>query len=88
MLRISAEKQGKETRILHLEGKICKTWIGELKTEIEKGLEAGNKIVLDFSRVAFIDEEAAAMINRFPQDRIEKRNCSLFIRSVLKIEKR
>lgn len=87
MLRISTETQGAAARILRLEGKIFRSWVLELQAEIERGLKESKKVVLDFSKVSFVDEEAARMIRRFPEDRVERRNCSLFIRTVLNIDK-
>lgn len=87
MLRISTETKGAGTRILLLEGKIFRSWVLELEAEIERGLKESKKVVLDFSKVSFVDEEAARMIRRFPEDRVEKRNCSLFIRTVLNMDK-
>lgn len=88
MLRITVKKEGKKTRVLRLEGKICQEWIKELEAEISQGLDEGKKIILDFSEVGFMDEEAADMINRFPLQNVEKRNGSLFIRTMLKIDDR
>ena len=88
MLRITEKKEGKNTRMLRLEGKICQEWIKELEAEIIRGLDDGKKIVLDFSKVGFIDEDAAEMIKRFPQKKVERRNGSLFIRTVLGMEDR
>ncbi len=86
MLRITVKKEGKKARVLFLEGKVCQKWIEELSAEITRGLDKGEKIVLDFSKVGFIDEEAADMINRLPLQKVEKRNGSLFIRTMLKME--
>ncbi len=86
MLRITVKKEGKKARVLFLEGKICQKWIEELSAEINRGLDKGEKIVLDFSKVGFIDEETADMINRLPFQKVEKRNGSLFIRTMLKME--
>lgn len=86
MLRITVKKEGRKTRVLYLEGKICQKWIEELNAEIARGLDEGEKIVLDFSKVGFIDEETADMINRLPLQRVMKRNGSLFIRTMLKME--
>ena len=86
MLRITVKKEGKKARVIFLEGKICQKWIEELSAEITRGLDKGEKIVLDFSKVGFIDEEAADMINRLPLQKVEKRNGSLFIRTMLKME--
>ncbi len=88
MLRITEKKEGKNTRVLRLEGKICQEWVKELEAQIVRGLDDGKKMVLDFSKVGFIDEDAAEMINRFPQKKVERRNGSLFIRTVLGIEGR
>jgi len=86
MLRITIKKEGQKTRVLYLEGKICQRWIQELEAEINRCLDEGEKVVLDFSKVGFIDEEAADMINRFPFQQVHKRNGSLFIRTMLKME--
>jgi len=87
MLRITAKTE-KKSKVLYLEGKICQEWINELKAEIERGLEEGKKVVLDFSKVGFLDEKAAEMINRFSAQKVEKRNGSLFIRIMLKMGER
>lgn len=86
MLRITAKEEGKAKRVLYLEGKICQEWRGELRAEISRGLKAGKKVVLDFSKVCFLDQEAADMINRFPHPKVQKRNGSLFIRTILKMK--
>jgi anti-anti-sigma regulatory factor len=88
MLRITEKKEGKNTRVLRLEGKICQDWIKELEAEIIRSLDDGKKVVLDFSKVGFIDEDAADMIKQFPQKKVERRNGSLFIRTVLGMEDR
>jgi anti-anti-sigma regulatory factor len=86
MFRITVKKEGKKTRVLFLEGKVCHKWIEELSAEITRGMDKGEKIVLDFSKVGFIDEAAADMINRLPLQKVVKRNGSLFIRTMLKME--
>jgi anti-anti-sigma regulatory factor len=73
MLRITEKKEGKNTRV---------------EAEIIRGLDDGKKIVLDFSKVGFIDEDAAEMIKRFPQKKVERRNGSLFIRTILGMKDR
>lgn len=86
MLRISEKNEAKRTKVLFLEGKICQPWVNELQVEIRKALDEGKKIILDFSKVSFLDEEAASMISQSSRQKVEKRNCSLFIRSMLRIE--
>jgi len=88
MLRITEKKHSATKIMLFLEGKICQEWAKELETEIEKGLKTGKKIVLDFSKVSYLDEEAVKRLNRYPHQEVEKRNCSLFIRTMLGIEDR
>ena len=46
-------------------------------------MQERKKVILDFSKVSYIDQEAAQMINQFPAQKVEKRNCSLFIRTML-----
>ena len=86
MLRINVKKEEENAKALYLEGKICQTWMKELESEINKSIKEGDKVILDFSKVSYIDEQAAEMLNQFPTKKVEKRNGSLFIRTVLKME--
>jgi ABC-type transporter Mla MlaB component len=88
MLRITVKSENKENRILLLEGKVSKQWLEELQTEVERSINDGKKLALDFSKVSYIDEEGARLINLPRYQKIEKRNCSLFIRTLLGFESR
>jgi len=88
MLRITEKNYSRNKTVLFLEGKICQEWVKELETEIKKVMKKGKKIVLDFSKVSYLDEEAVKRINRYPLQKVEKRNCSLFIRAMLGMENR
>lgn len=88
MLRINDRPGDRGHRVLLLEGKVCRQWLDELRLEIEKTIGDGKKLVLDFSRVTFIDEEGARLINQSFSDRVEGINCSLFIRTLLDIKPR
>ncbi len=88
MLRITAKKEGSRRRILYLEGKISQEWVKELQTEIKKGMDKGEKVILDFLKVRYLDDEAAEMLSRFSSEKVEKRNCSLFIQEMLGLGKR
>jgi anti-anti-sigma regulatory factor len=57
-----------------------------LEAEINKGIKKGGKVIVDFSKVSYMDEKVAEMFNLFPKKKVEKRNGSLFIRTLLKIE--
>ncbi len=85
MLRITAKKEGRKQKVLYLEGKICQGWIQELHAEINKGMDEGDKIILDFSKVRYLDEKAARMLHDLPSEKVEKRNSSLFIQELLKM---
>jgi hypothetical protein len=86
MLRISTKKEESKTKILFLEGKICQPWINELITEIQRGIDEGEKIVLDLSKVSFLAEDSAEIIRQLAVQRVEFKNGSLFIRSMLGID--
>jgi anti-anti-sigma regulatory factor len=86
MLRITEKKEDEKTKILFLEGKICQEYIRELRSEIEKGILSGERVILDFSKVSFLDEEAARMVNGFTDRKLGLRNCSLYIRTALEME--
>ena len=88
MLRISVKKDKDRTHILSLEGKISKSWVDELRVVIEKALAQGDKVILDFCKVSFLDDSAAEMLQRFSQDQVEKKNCSLLIRTLLGLDER
>jgi len=86
MLRITEKKEDEKTKILFLEGKICQEYIKELRSEIEKGIRSRERIILDFSKVSFLDEEAARMVRGFTDKKLDLRNCSLYIRTALGME--
>jgi anti-anti-sigma regulatory factor len=86
MLRITEKKEGEKTKVLYLEGKICQDYVKELRVEITKGIDMGERVILDFGKVIFLDNEAARMIRRLKDTRLSLRNCSLFIRTALKME--
>ena len=85
MLRITEKEEQDKTIILLLEGKVSQDWVKELKSQISSRLDKGNKIILDFAGVSYIDEEAVRMINRFSDQKLSCRNCSLYVRTALKI---
>ena len=86
MLRITEKKEGEKTKVLYLEGKLCQDYVKELQIEISKGMDTGEKVILDFAKVIFLDDEAARMLRGLKQTRLSLRNCSLFIRTALKME--
>ncbi len=88
MLRITVNNENKDVCILLLEGKVSKQWLEELQAEIERSMNDGKKLALDFSKISYIDEEGARLINLPRYKKIEKRNCSLFIRTLLGHESR
>lgn len=88
MLRITVKKKGQRQKILYLEGKICQEWLQELRAEISKGMEEGTKLILDFSKVRYLDEETAEMLRGLPPEKVEQRNSSLLIQELLKVDPR
>ncbi|MGD2294623.1 MAG: hypothetical protein PVF22_02150 [Candidatus Aminicenantes bacterium] len=74
--------------MLLLEGKVSQQWLHELRSEIDKSLSEGKRLILDFSKVTYIDEEGAKLVSRPHYKNIEKRNCSLFIRTMLDVNTR
>lgn len=88
MFRITVKIEGQGRKVLYLEGKICQEWLQELQAEINRGMEEGAKVILDFSKVRYLDEETAKMLHGLPSDRVEKRNSSLFIQELLRTNPR
>jgi anti-anti-sigma regulatory factor len=83
LLRITEKSDGDDQRVLFLEGKVCCQWLSELRAEIKRAAQERKKLVLDFSRVSFIDEEGTGLINQSLSDSVKTVNCSLFIRKLL-----
>ena len=83
MLRITEKKEGEKTKVLYLEGKICQDYVKELRIEIDKGMDTGERVILDFTKVVFMDDESSRMIRGLRDTRLSLRNCSLFIRTAL-----
>jgi len=88
MLRITEKIEGERTKVLYLEGKISQEYVKELRAEIDKGMRTGERVVLDLAQVIFLDDEAARMIRQLQESRLSLRNCSLFIRTALKMEEK
>jgi len=88
MLRISEKREGEKTKVLYLEGKLRQDNVKDLQGEIVKGINTGESVVLDFAKVVFLDDEAARLIKNLKDPRLTLRNCSLFIRTALKIEEK
>jgi len=88
MLRITEKKEGDRTKVLYLEGKICQEYVKELRVEIDKGIRTGERVILDFAQVIFLDDDAARMIRQVKDSRLSLRNCSLFIRTALDMEEK
>lgn len=88
MLRITEKKEGEKIKVLYLEGKISQDYLKELRIEIDKGVSAGESIILDFAKVNFLDDDAARMIRQLKDTRLSLRNCSLFIRTALDMEEK
>ena len=88
MLRITEKIEGERTKVLYLEGKISQEYVKELRAEIYKGMRTGERVILDLAQVIFLDDEAARMIRQLQESRLSLRNCSLFIRTALKMEEK
>jgi anti-anti-sigma regulatory factor len=88
MLRISEKKEGERIKVLYLEGKLRQDNVRQLQMEIDKGKNTGESVILDFAKVVFLDDEAAQLIRKLIDSRLRLRNCSLFIRTALRIEEK
>jgi len=86
MLRITEKKEGAKKTVLFLEGKISQEYLRELESEIEKSINRSESLILDFSKVSFLDEKAAKMIQGFYDKKLGLRNCPLYIRTALRME--
>ena len=88
MFRITAENGENNKKVLYLEGKLCQECVRELRSEIQRILENGQGVVLDFSRVTFLHSETAEVLRQFPSKKVTKRKCSLYVRSMLNLKER
>ncbi len=88
MFRITLKSERGGSRIFSLEGKISRDYVAELHEAICAERHRRSKIILDFEKVSYLDEQAAEMIKKFPPEEVQVRNCSLFICAMLDINER
>jgi len=83
MLRITQESEIPSEITLRLEGRLVTAWVGELERECLAWLAQGNRVLLDFSDVTFVDYQGAAMLKKLLTHNVEVINASPVILELL-----
>jgi anti-anti-sigma regulatory factor len=88
MLKITETYSDENTVTLKLDGKM----VGALVSDLEKLClhhrnEEGKTIILDFSGVTFIDNYGLSMLKKIKDNRVTMVNYSLFIETLLDVNK-
>ena len=86
MLRITLKREQTGKTVFYLEGKISRDYVTELHNAICGERLKKSKIILDFKKVSYLDEQAVEMIKTFPSEEIQVKNCSLFICAMLDLK--
>ena len=81
-------REDEQTITLKLEGRVVGPWVAELEKECKKCLLKKNGLILDLSGVSYIDERGVNMIRRFLGSRIQSVGGSLFLKGLMKEEKK
>ncbi len=85
MLRITKTFEDNQTMTLRLDGRLTSALLSELEEQFSVGGSNGKKfVVLDFSGVTFIDDDAAKRVAQLKGDGIRIINGSLFIETLLR----
>jgi anti-anti-sigma regulatory factor len=84
MLRISQIESVGQPRILHLEGQVSGPWVEELKGLCDALHREGRSVILDFSQVSFLDQQAISLVRILTNRQVRIQNCSPFIAEQLK----
>ena len=84
MLRIDQVYENFSSVKLKLEGTLVGEWVSLLEQKILECLENNKKVLLDFSKLRFVDEHGMEMLRRMPPEKIEITNCPRFIEELLK----
>ena len=80
MLKIEVGEQRGTRVTLRLEGQMVGPWVDEVGRACEPFLVDGRVLVLDFSRVSFVDRAGVALCRRLRQGRATLQNCSPFVK--------
>jgi anti-anti-sigma regulatory factor len=86
MLRITEIETDAETVTFLLEGKIVDEWVAEIKKECEAAFNRRSKIILDLSRVNFVDEQGVETIRALIRTRVKLVGCSIFLSELINLK--
>ncbi|MGH7375529.1 MAG: STAS domain-containing protein [Candidatus Rokuibacteriota bacterium] len=80
MLKIEVSEMQQERVTVHLEGQMVGPWVDELRRACEPLLTNGHALILDFSKVSFVDRAGVALCGRLKQGGATIQNCSPFVK--------
>ncbi len=83
MLRITRSTEEPGLTRLVLEGRITYRELGELHLECRGSASPSERLVLELSRVLYVDEAGAEALTTLRRQGIELEGCSAFVRELL-----
>jgi anti-anti-sigma regulatory factor len=83
MLRITETDTDGETTKLILEGRIIGQWVSEIRNCCEAALSEKRNLILDLSRVNFVDEQGLEVLKDLSRKKVRLTGCSIFLSELL-----
>jgi anti-anti-sigma regulatory factor len=84
MLRLTVISQTEEESILKVEGSVSGADVALLEEEGSRLLGASERLVLELKGVNFIDREGISLLKLWSRSRLELREASMFLHTLLK----
>lgn len=83
MLRISKKKTAEGVRLI-VEGKVVGEWVEVLSQECQSLMGKKQSVLLDLSRVSFVDQDGAALLKRLADRNVPFVHCPALIAELCK----
>lgn len=84
MLRITTVEILENKTTIALEGRVVGSWAEELRRMCETVIRDVETLILDFSKVTFIDDAGLEVLKTLAQSRVHMVGCSLFLKELLR----
>ena len=85
MLRITEVPNGDESRLYLLEGKLLAPWVEEVSRLVASPGSPRRSVVLDLSRVSYVDEIGTRLLRELLGKGVVLRGCSAFVAELLRV---
>jgi anti-anti-sigma regulatory factor len=83
MLRLTVISQTQEESILKVEGSVSGADVALLEEEGSRLLQETQRLILELKGVKFIDREGISLLKRWSRSRLELREASMFLHTLL-----